>query len=152
MSPELAMVWDSWQTNDKDEATAAQWGQMIHVRELAPQWQIQCIKDLISIQQLPQNWDSYGSPPPDDVAVDTAISLINDIDLENFQAPQVSPISGGAVQLEWRCGRNGIELEVLPDRTIEYLKTCEGEPVDEGTLSSPDPSVIRSLCDWLRAR
>lgn len=127
---------------------SSQWSDVIFVSQLS-QWQVQGIKKLVEIMALPQNWDSYGSPPPSQGAVSIAIELLMGIDLDYFLSPRVVPVAGGGVQLEWSLGTREVELEVLDDGSVEYLRIEDGQPFDEGQISPINLGMVRSLLTWL---
>jgi hypothetical protein len=124
----------------------AQWISVIPTRALS-QWQIQGIKRLQEILSLPKDWDSYGSSPPTQEAVNTAMKLMTGIDIDYFVAPHVVPVSGGGLQLEWEAGTRELELEVLNDGSVEYLKSERGDPIEEECIHDLDE--VRSLYIWL---
>jgi hypothetical protein len=127
----------------------AQWSSIIPTGTLS-QWQIQGIKRLNQVLLLPNNWDSYGSSPPTPDAANIAMDVLTGIDIEYFVAPQIIPVSGGGLQLEWEIGSRRLELEILHDGSVEYL-TLEGmEPREEGRIRVLKD--VRSLYGWLLAQ
>lgn len=129
---------------------SAQWSDVILLGDLS-QWQVQGIKNLVEVVSLPDNWDSYGSRPPAQTAVTSAIQLIMGINLDYFLSPRVVPVSGGGVQLEWSFGAREVEIEIDDDGSVEYLKTERGRPIEEGQIALTDLAGIRSLLMWLMA-
>ena len=125
-----------------------QWSRVVLVSELS-QWQIDAIRKLVQLLALPRDWDSYGSPPPSEVAVKAAGSLILDIDLDYFVSPHIVPVSGGGVQLEWRVGSRELEIEIDDEGSAEYLKSSHGKPVEEGQISLAELPLTRSLLTWV---
>lgn len=111
-------------------------------------WQVQAVKRVFQTAELSANWDSYGSPPLSAQAVRTAISVILSVHLDDLPTPDVVPVPGGGIQLEWRMGSRELELEILPNGSLEFLKSEHGEPLEEGTL---ELSAIEttSLASWL---
>ena len=99
----------------------------------------------------PRDWDSYGSPPPSEVAVTAGVRLILGIDLDHFVSPRIVPVSGGGVQLEWNCGSREVEIEIDDEGSAEYLTSVHTKPVEEGPISLGDLPRIRSLLTWLIA-
>lgn len=124
----------------------AQWSDVIPTRSLN-QWQIQGIKRLKEVFLLRENWDSYGSRPPTEEAANAAIDLITGVDLDYFVAPRVVPVSGGGIQLEWEINARSLELEIFDDGTIEYLRTENGRPLDEGHIHRIEE--VQPLFLWL---
>ena len=72
---------------------------------------------LTTIFDLPDNWDSYGSPPITDAAKATATTIASML----IHEPTVGPVPGGGVQYEWRLGTFFLEVEVMPDGTVQTL-------------------------------
>src|SRR5947209_16330790 len=85
-------------------------------------WSVDAVNGVGKIAKLPANWDSYGSQPLTGLAKTCAISLAMEFGREDLPAPRVVPISGGGLQFEFTYGPRSLELEVLPDGTIEFLR------------------------------
>jgi hypothetical protein len=124
----------------------AQWNSAVPTETLS-EWQIHGIKTLKKVLSLPENWDSYGSPPPTVAAATTAMAILTSTTIEYFIAPRVVPISGGGLQLEWEIGSRVLELEILDDGSVEYLTMEAGEPHREDRLHLTDD--VRPLFLWL---
>lgn len=125
-----------------------QWSSVVSVGDLS-QWQVDAIRKLLQLLSLPRDWDSYGSPPPSEVAVMSALHLILHIDLEYFLSPHVVPVGGGGVQLEWSLGSREIEVEIDDEGSAGYLKSQHGKPIEEDQISLADLPRIRALLTWL---
>jgi len=112
--------------------------------------QAEAMRRLGEIAELPQNWDSYGSPPPTPIAVETVMDLLLKIDDRNLPFVRVVPVSGGGVQLEWCVSDRELQLEISGDGTAQYLQIENGQPIKEGEVA-PTAEQIRSLLIWLVA-
>jgi len=112
--------------------------------------QAEAMRRLGEIAKLPQNWDSYGSPPPTPIAVETVMDLLLKIDDRNLPFVRVVPVSGGGVQLEWCVSDRELQLEISGDGTAQYLQIENGQPIKEGEVA-PTAEQIRSLLIWLVA-
>ena len=130
--------------------TSPQWSGVVLLKDLS-RWQIEAVRKLFQLLALPRDWDSYGSPPPSEVAITAGVRLILGIDLDHFVSPRVVPVSGGGVQLEWSLGSREVEIEIDDEGSVEYLKSVGAKPVEEGPLSLADLPRIRSLLTWLIA-
>jgi hypothetical protein len=133
-------------TSTNSSCWYTQWSSVIPTRALS-QWQIEGIKRLNKVLSLPENWDGYGSRPPTQAAANTAMDLIISINIDDLVPLRVVPVSGGGIQLEWETSTRALELEILDGGTIEYLKTEDGTPVDEGHMHRIDQ--VRPLLSWL---
>ncbi len=113
------------------------------------QWKIDAISQTLKLERLPTDWDSYGSPPPSNELVDFCIDRLKNIPFNDLPSPNVVPVSGGGIQFEWSLSDRELELEVLPNYTIGFLKVERGEPLDQGEVK--DLQQIPALFGWLGA-
>jgi hypothetical protein len=92
------------------------------------------IKGLASLEP---NWDSYGAVPLQRGAVLHTIRLVAAIlQNEGVPLPAIVPTSEGGLQLEWHRGRATLEMEVLPDRTVEVFFLMPSGRTWEGKLAN----------------
>jgi hypothetical protein len=120
------------------------------LENLSPK-QAEAIRRLGEIVKLPLNWDSYGSPPPTRIAIETVVDLLLETDDRNLPSVHIVPVSGGGVQLEWRVSDREVQLEVAGDGTAQYLLVEHGQPIKEGDIT-PTSEQVRSLLMWLIPR
>ena len=117
---------------------------------IQPTWQTALVEKISSYRSLPQNWNSYGSPPPSPTAIQKAIWFVISLLDEKQPRPRVTPVSGGGVQFEWSFGERQIEIEFLRDGRIEHLladtKTNEET---QGHFDRPSRVDIGRLLSWL---
>jgi hypothetical protein len=66
--------------------------------------------------------------------------------------PEVVPMTGGRLQLEWVAGSRGLELEFTDPETIHYLATEDGYDPDEDIYRIDDAWMGRRSFDWLFGR
>lgn len=137
-----------WAKLPRVERSISQWDQPVPAYGLS-QWKIDSIVDVLRLGKLQQDWDSYGSSPPSLQVLDVAIDLVRSTPFDDLPRPHIVPISGGGVQLEWRISQREVEVVVLPDRSMEYLKIERGEPLDDGKIEAS--SQLPSLLAWLQA-
>jgi len=132
-------------------ANTSQWSAVVVTNRLG-WWQRRALQSLYEVSSLPEDWDSYGSRPPTEEAIECAKRLIVQIDRDSFLQPRITPISGGGVQLAWHSGIRELEIEISPSGfCVEYLKCERGESTDEGLLEIDDRSKIDSFLSWLIA-
>ena len=115
-------------------------------------WQLDAIRSVASLGQLPHNWDGYASRPPTEEVRSWAIkNLVLQTDLGILEPPQFAPESDGALQVDWRSGDNReIELHVESGLPIEFLKVEGGNPGEQGTFAAEDEDTLKALLTWLR--
>lgn len=104
-------------------------------------------KELQNLKTLPENWDSYGSPQITNQASKKVADLLHNLACFGLNKPNLFPVSGGGLQLEWQNGERELEIEVLPDGTIEFLIVNENEEMKEGKATEGD---ILRLAQWFR--
>ena len=124
--------------------------QGITTLENPPSWLTSALADVMRIAALPANWDSYGSPPVGETVRGNAIQLLASINYEDFPVPQIVPISGGALQMEWQYHERELELRVdAGSHEVLYLKVHKDDRSEEGVVSITDRGTIQALLDWL---
>ncbi|MCY3955043.1 MAG: hypothetical protein OXF47_03490 [Nitrospira sp.] len=111
---------------------------------------IKALKSLLELGSLPEDWDSYGSPPPTEYAMDTGCSFIVNYLSDEDPMPWVSPVSGGGIQLSWKKQANELNLDILPDGRMEFLKSSDSDPIEVDEKFSLDGLKIQSMLDWVR--
>lgn len=100
---------------------------------------------------LPTNWDSHGSQPVQEAAVDGAHYLLRQSCRRGLPLPQILPAPGGGLQLEWNLVRRALELEIGPEGKIGYLFVDDDQRQErEGTIPSyRDPAALEAM-NWLQ--
>lgn len=102
-----------------------------------------------SLAHLPRGWDTYGSRPIQSQAVQGALFLLGVAERMGLPAPRISPVSGGGIQLDWTGTRRDLEVEILPDGSVEYLKVESGDQLQEGSLLSYHEDGVQDCLRWL---
>lgn len=123
----------------------ARWGQFISLTDLPPMME-QAIERLRELSQLPDNWDGYGSPKITQEAKQSVMGLLACMRSYAIPSIRLDPVSGGGVQFEWEIGLRALEIEVLPDGSVEYL-VAEGQNMKEDALNNP--ATLPLLLQWL---
>jgi len=125
-------------------------GQLTAVTSLISQvslWLPDAQKELQTLKDLPENWDSYGSPKLTNEASKRAAGLLHELACFGMPKPDLFPVSGGGLQLEWQRENRELEIEVLPDGSIEYLKVFPDGKMEEGKAIAAD---VLTLAQWFR--
>jgi hypothetical protein len=130
--------------------TSAYFSEVISLRpDYSPQWQKDALIALFHVAQLPKDWDSYESSSPHPQVIENAERLIRTIKFDDLPVPQITPVSGGGIQIEWGIFSRELELEILPDGSVDYLEVDNQKPLQEGKLNPADISQLRSIFLWL---
>lgn len=131
------------------QKTSPQWENVLHV---FPYYQpkIEALRSIHTLGNLSENWDSYGSQPPNRNTIELACQLLIGTAEENFIPPKAIPVSGGAVQLIWENKPNALEIIVTPDGFVEILSSKEEEIVLEKEYKAEDLAQAQSLLSsWM---
>jgi len=107
------------------------------------------LKAIVGLARLKPNWDGYGSPAVQSAALEAAARVLSALDAQSPHAPQICPVAGGGVGIEWHVGTREVELEILPDGSVEFLTVVNGEPEEEGRLVLDQLSSARRLVAWV---
>ena len=133
----------------KTTGETAQWSGVVSIFNLDRR-RIQVLKALFELRNLPEDWDSYESPPPTEYAMDAGCSFIANYLSDEDPMPSVSPVSGGGIQLSWKKQANELNLDILPDGRMEYLKSSGSNVVGDDENFSLDLVRIQGMLDWVR--
>ena len=119
-------------------------------------WLTGALQHISVLARLPENWDGYGSPSPRASAIQSGQSLVSAVASADLPMPAISPVTGGGLGIAWMLEPRRLEIEVLPDGSLEYFtveRMAGGEQVTEGTLPrerlGETPGLMRPLIDWL---
>ena len=132
------------------DSPAVQWIQVVPYAT-ASDWFLTSLGAVARLSNLPTNWDSYGSPPITPEARAQALRVLTLIEGVPSPIPQIGPVSGGGLQLEWSNGPRALELEVLPDGTVEFLRVYDDDKMEEGTIPTDRVDRLRQQVNWLFA-
>lgn len=105
-----------------------------------PLWSHAVYEQLSELTDLPNNWDSYGSPPVDSEVIARALDVLASLSRFNMNRPHVLAVPGGGIQFEWAGVSSELEIEIRPTGEVEFLIVDESNemlegPVDQGYYS-----------------
>lgn len=103
--------------------------------------------ELRRMAALPDNWDGYGSPRITRAALDRARRILATGAGLNAPRPYIGPVTGGGIQTEWDAPGRALEIEVLPDGSLESLRITEDAASQVGALPSHEDVV--AAIRWL---
>src|SRR3989442_6266099 len=125
-----------------------QWNRVTYLTNTGP-WLTKALRQIGEIAALPEDWDSAGSAAPRSEVVQAAIEMLLHLEHEEPPMPQICPVSGGGIQFEWHGPGREMEIEVLPDSSVQFLTVAENNQTFEAHLPGPDRDAIRALVKWL---
>jgi hypothetical protein len=136
-------------------APSPQWSQVTSLRD-KPEWFVEAWRSLTRISGLRDAWDGEDALAPRREAIASAVRVISELE-PYYELPlvHIGPSLDGGLSLEWRNNPRDLNLDILPDGSIEYLKaekTAAGFDVnamEEGSLAFDRIREIRPLVMWL---
>jgi len=140
----------SWENTDISSLTSIRYSEVISLRpDYTPHWLKDALITLFHIASLPENWDSYGGPTPSSTAVNNALTFMRAVQVEDLPVPNIVPVPGGGIQIEWSIAHRELELEFLSDGSVEYLEMEDEKPIHEDKIEPANTSQLQSLLLWL---
>ncbi len=115
-------------------------------------WLRRAQQKLKELSELETNWNSYGSRPIQKPALEMAADLLQDTASFGLPEPQIFPVSGGGLQLEWENSKCELELGILPNGEIEFLITDQLGEMFERKISPSWSGEICRLATWFNNR
>jgi hypothetical protein len=110
-------------------------------------WLRTVLREIRVLSDLDDNWDGYGAGPIRADVLDYTLGLLQSV-MEDFPAPQLTPMSHEGVLLEWH--RDGVRLEIEIENAGEAYVSYENE--ENGTDRSWEVKAdFNSLFGPLRA-
>ncbi len=136
--------------NYYSQMNAAQWSGVTAVAAASSSWLRRAQQKLKELSELTENWDSYGSRPIQQKASETAAELLTETANFGLPEPQIFPVPGGGLQLEWDNAKGELELEVFPNGEIGFLIVDKENEMLEGRLSPGWAGEIYRLAQWFQ--
>jgi hypothetical protein len=114
----------------------------------AASWLVSALNALKKLTSLRPNWDSYSGLIISTESLANARLLLSSIRADQIPGPFIAPISNGGVALEWTQAPRDLEIELLPDGSVEIL-TANGDNIREIRISTPEDVPINRLVEWV---
>jgi hypothetical protein len=132
---------------------SAAWNRVTPLANAGP-WLVDALKAIARLAELGENWDGYGSPPIQQATVESAQRLVSATEMDELPTPSVGPVSGGGIGIVWRVFPRELQIEILPDGSVEFLVATMDpatgkEATQEGRLGLASPDQVRRLVSWL---
>jgi hypothetical protein len=114
-------------------------------------WLRRAQRKLKELSELQENWDGYGSPQIEPEALEIAAELVTNTATFGMPEPQIFPVPGGGLQIEWERLRRELELEILPNGEIEFLLVDRDGEMRENKVSPNWKGEIYRLVQWFKS-
>jgi hypothetical protein len=115
---------------------ASQWEPVITVAD--NEELIDALRPVWRLSGLAPNWDSYGSPAISQSAILRAALMVIATVERSSPKPNVVPVPGGGVQLEWAGPGGELEIECSPTGAISYLFERPDGTASDGILDAAE--------------
>ena len=122
-----------------------------------PDWYHSLKARLEDLCTLPRNWDGEDGSGPTQSAQETAWTIFDKLHFwPAFAQPHVSPTPEGGLHFECCYGARDLDLDVLPDGNVEFLKSwrvggaIHPDHMEDGAVDESDYSrCLNTLLKWL---
>jgi hypothetical protein len=112
-----------------------------------PAWVRPTISAFVGIQNLSENWDSYGGKPINRDLIKQSLDTLVLIMKGDSPAPAVVPLGDGGIQIEWHRKLQDLEIVFPADDAPQfYYRNRYTATVDEGSVYDTE-KLIRLLTD-----
>jgi len=113
-------------------------------------WLESAFEEIEELAALPFNWDGYGSSPPGMKECQYAKRLLTSISFAKFPRPNIVPVSGGGIQLEWQYQGRELELEIVAGSgNMAFLKVYQDGTTEEDLYPIAAIEITKKLLRWL---
>jgi hypothetical protein len=86
-----------------------------------PSWIEKTISAYSGIQNLNENWDSYGGKKINHDLIRSSLSILAQVMEDSSPAPAVVPLGDGGLQLEWHRKQQDLEVVFPADDTPQFF-------------------------------
>jgi hypothetical protein len=112
--------------------------------EAPPAWFWPVLENICRLDELQENWDSYGGRPINPDCAAAAISLLLSVLEPDTPTPAIVPTNRGSLQIKWH--RGGIDLEIEVQSPSRFRVAFE----DEKTGEESDTTITTDLQPLMR--
>lgn len=86
---------------------------------------------VLNMPPVAENWDSYGGPAIGHRLKSPVAATLRVVLPDDAPVPSVGYTGRGGIQLDWELPDKDVEIEFLPDMTVEILVVVNGEVVKD---------------------
>ena len=104
---------------------------------------------LKELEELKENWDSYGGKPIDREVLKATIELLLGLAVSCPMPQHIVPTARGGIQLEWQAKSKELEVEIT---TVEKMDVLYEEPGKTWEMTMPfSPAFLTGLLNMWKA-
>jgi hypothetical protein len=117
------------------------------------QWEVEVVRRIVKLLDLPDGWDSYGASKIKKDAGMFALEILQKVMRPRTPLPQIVPTAAGGIQIEWHEKGIDLEIDILGPYECELWYRDQTSAVDPVSVEfSNDFSVLRDPIGQLTAR
>lgn len=114
-----------------------------------PDWVRPTVAAFIGIENLVDNWDSYGGKAINRDLINQSLFMLGMVMQPNSPAPSVVPMSDGGLQIEWHRRQQDLEIVFTTDEAPQFFYRNRATGVlDEGSVRDTE-KLIRLVRDLI---
>lgn len=139
-----------WTHYGESGISAAQWVGFTNVPDHW-EWFRATLEEVRRLSALPPDWDGYGSPAILSPVIEAVVSLLGRFagGTHRPPLPEIAPVTGGGLHLEFVLADRELEIEVLPDTSAAVLLTAGDDELELHAQASR--LEVSALASWLLA-
>lgn len=113
-----------------------------------PTWVVPTIMAFMELQELPENWNSYGARVINGELIKQAVFVLSQVMKAEYPSPSVVPLEDGGIQVEWHRKQRDLEIVFAADDAPRFYYTNRAIP-DEKEGSAYDFARLMHLLSEL---
>lgn len=110
-----------------------------------PAWIEPTIEAFAKIQNLQDNWDSYGGKAVNPDTLQQSLAVLAQIMRTNSPAPSIVPLGDGGIQVEWHRKQQDLEIVFAVDERPQYYYTNQASNAENNGSVDDVNALIRIL-------
>ncbi len=110
-----------------------------------PSWVKPAISAIVGVQNLSENWDSYGGRKISRDLIKQSLSVLELIMGADSPAPSVVPLGDGGLQLEWHRKQQDLEITFAADDTPRFYYQNRATGVEQPGFASEVANLTQLL-------
>jgi len=130
---------------------AAEVAQLASVRASDTPWLYSALTQVREIEQSGAQIPGLGDLRIAEATATRARMLLALIDFIELPTPNVSPVSGGGMSIEWTMGQKEVKYALYPDGVTMFYQVEDDEVTSDGTLRVTAPSEVSQPLKWMLA-
>jgi hypothetical protein len=117
------------------------------------QWEVEVVRRVVKLLDMPEDWDSYGAPKIKKDAGMFALEILQKVMRPRTPMPQIVPTAAGGIQIEWHEKGIDLEIDILGPYECElWYRDQRSQQAPSSTPFSNDFSLLREPIGQLTAR